>query len=264
MRAWLVIALGLLPAVATAHDTWVEANTPLVRVGDRVEFDLKLGNHGNNHRDFKLAGKVTLDSHTLEVIEPSGKRYDLKPELADVGYAAKEGYLTAGYVPGEPGHYTLLATSDRVVNHGSPERSVRSAKTVILATHSLDRPTAKTASFRKPANLPFELVLLSDPVLFAGPGNPLEVQVLSQGKPVADCVVSFIPRGVELAEGFDEKYERRTNPEGKCSFTPTAGNVFLIVAHRTADDERTAEFERTKYAATLTVRVPQICPCCDE
>ena len=79
----------LIASSISAHDTWVETNLALVRVGDRVDIDLKLGNHGNEHRDFKLASKVAPDSVTLEVLSPAGKRYDLKPALADLGRATE-------------------------------------------------------------------------------------------------------------------------------------------------------------------------------
>lgn len=229
-----------------------------------MEIDLKLGNHGNNHRDFKLAGKQSLEGLTLEAVTPAGKHFDLKSDLADLGYAPKEGYWSASLTTSEAGHYTVVASSDRVVNHGAPQRSVRSAKTVWLASKSLDKPTAAGKAYQQPLGLPCELVLLSDPVLFAGPGNPIEVQLLKAGKPVADQVVSFVPRGVELASGFDAAYERRTDKSGKASFTPEEGNTYLIVAHVLAKDERGTNYDDTKYAATLTIRVPQLCQCCDE
>lgn len=262
--AMVAFAVSLAASSAGAHDTWVETNTSLIRLGDRVEVDLKLGNHGNNHRDFKLASKQSLEGLSLEVVSPSGKRLDLKPDLADLGYAPKEGYWSAAFATSEAGHYTAVASSDRVVNHGAPQRSVRSAKTVWLASKSLDKPVAPGKAYQQPLGLPCELVLLSDPVLFAGPGNPIQVQLLRQGKPVADCVVSFVPRGVELSADFDATYERRTDQEGKASFTPKEGSVYLIVSHVLAKDEKGTDYEDTKYAATLTVRVPQICPCCDE
>jgi hypothetical protein len=236
----------------------------LVRVGDRVEVDLKLGNHGNNHRDFKLASKQSLEGLSLEVVLPSGKRFDLKPELADLGYAPKEGYWAAGVTTSDAGYYTAVASSDRVVNHGAPQRSIRSAKTLWLASPSLDKPTSSGKAYQQPLGLPCELVLLSDPVLFAGPGKAIEVQLLKNGKPVAEEVVSFVPRGVELSAEFDATYERRTDSQGKASYTPKEGNVYLIVSHILAKDETGADYADTKYAATLTVRVPQICPCCDE
>ncbi len=248
---------------ANAHDTWVETNTALMRVGDRVEIDLKLGNHGNEHRDFKLASKVNPESLALEVIAPSGKRFDLKPELVDLGYTPKEGYWSAPFVTNEAGHHLVLSTGDSVVNHGKPQRSVRSAKALWLSSKSLDKPEAEGDAFKKPRDLPFELVLLTDPVLFAGPGKAIEVQLLRAGQGVADHVVSFVPRGVELKEGFDATYERRTNSEGKASFTPREGGVYLIVSHLLLE-ERGDTYESIKYAATLTLRVPQLCPCCEE
>ena len=75
-------------AVVAAHDPWVQPNAAVVRTGDAVHLDVMLGNHGNDHRDFKLAGKLTPDSlQATEVVAPDGKRYDLKPDLADLGYA---------------------------------------------------------------------------------------------------------------------------------------------------------------------------------
>jgi uncharacterized GH25 family protein len=109
-----------------------------------------------------------------------------------------------------------------------------------------------------------ELVLLSDPVLNAGPGRSIEVQLLQGGKPTAESVVSFIPRGVELSAEFDATYERRTDTNGKASFTPKEGNVYLIVSHSLNENEKGTDYEATKYTATLTMRVPQICPCCDD
>jgi uncharacterized GH25 family protein len=264
MRTYSLLAMLLFAfvEVVAAHDIWLETNTALVRVGDRVDIDFKLGNHGNEHRDFKLASKTAPDGLALEVIGPGGKKYDLRPVLVDLGYTPKEGYWSAPFVAAEPGHYLALSTSDKIVNHGKALRSIRSAKAWWLADKSLDKPAAKWEA--RPLNLPFELVLLTDPVLFAGPGRRIEVQLLRAGKPVADQVVSFIPRGVELSADFDSTYERRTDKQGKASFTPKEGNTYLIVSHLLADEETSLTYQGTKYTATLTIRVPQICPCCDE
>jgi uncharacterized GH25 family protein len=264
-RALLAAILSLsVLSVASAHDIWLETNTSLVRVGDRVDIDFKLGNHGNEHRDFKLASKTAPDGLSLEVISPAGKKYDLRPALTDLGYTPKEGYWSAPFIAADAGHHLALSTSDKVVNHGKPLRSIRSAKVWWLADKSLDKPAAKWDSHSKPLGLPFELVLLSDPVLFAGPGKAMEIQLVRAGKPVADQVVSFIPRGVELTAEFDPTYERKTDKQGKASFTPKEGNTYLIVSHMIADDEKGTDYEGTKYTATMTIRVPQICPCCDE
>lgn len=259
----LLLACSMVPS-ATAHDVWLETNTALIRVGDRIDIDFKLGNHGNEHRDFKLASKTAPDGLALQVISPAGKKYDLSADLVDLGYTPKEGYWSAPFVAAESGHYLALSTGDKVVNHGQPQRSIRSAKVWWLADKSLDKPAAKWDPKGQLLNLPFELVLLSDPVLFAGPGRAIDVQLLRSGKPVADQVVSFIPRGTDLSAKFDETYERRTDEQGKASFIPKEGNVYLIVSHLLAATESGKDYASTKYSATLTLRIPQLCPCCDE
>ena len=69
----------------------------VVRAGDNVHIDLMLGNHGNDHRDFKLAGKIELEGLHPEVLDPDGKRYDIKDRLMDIGYTPKEGYWTVPF-----------------------------------------------------------------------------------------------------------------------------------------------------------------------
>jgi uncharacterized GH25 family protein len=97
-----------------------------------------------------------------------------------------------------------------------------------------------------------------------GPGQPIKVRLLFRGKPLADEVVSFIPRGEALAAAFDPRYERQTDAAGRASFSPKEGNYFLVVAHREESTERGTGYDSTKYSATLCVSVPQVCPCCGE
>lgn len=127
--------------------------------------------------------------------------------------------------------------------------------------HSLDKPTSQPDKLPNALSLPYELVLLSDPVQNIGPGKAIEVQLLNNGKPVVGEVVSFIPCGVELSAGFDANYERRTDAQGKATFTPKEGNLFMIVSHLLRKDEKSAEYTSTKYSTTLSLRVPQVCPC---
>jgi hypothetical protein len=75
--------------------------------------------------------------------------------------------------------------------------------------------------------------------------------------------VSFIPRGATLAEGFDADHERRTDAAGRCAYTPKEGNLLLVVAHLIKSDETGDGYDKTAYAATLVVDVPQRCPCCE-
>jgi uncharacterized GH25 family protein len=260
----LVFFVTLVPSIAAAHDTWVQTNAQLIRVGDAVHIDLMLGNHGNNHRDFKLASKVDPAGGRTVVIAPNGKRYDLAGQFMDLGYAPKEGFHSAKFAVAEPGLYTVVHASDRVVNHGEPTRSLKSAKTYFIASASLDKPNPHNPGFDKPLGHPLEIVPQASPVLPMGPGQMIRVRVLLKGRPLTDARVSFIPRGETLKEGFDERYERKTDAQGDASFTPTTGNYYLVVVHHVAADENGADYAQTNYSATLTVLVPEVCPCCGE
>ena len=255
--------LAVVAGVAPAHDTWVQTNSNVLRVGDAVHIDLMLGNHGNDHRDFKIAGKPDLDGSTLQVIAPDGKRYDLKDRLVDQGYAPKEGYWSARFTGAQPGLYLVTQTADKVMSY-APVRSVRSAKTYFVVSKSLDNVPQHNPGFDKALGHALELVPESNPVTPMGPGTPIKVRLVYKGKPLAGARVSFIPRGETLTEGFDARFERKTDEQGRASFTPREGNYYLVVAHHEEPGESGKGYQSTKYSATLTVLVPQVCPCCGE
>lgn len=257
-----LVFMSALSLAVHAHDTWLQTNTNLVRVGDVVFVDLMLGNHGNEHRDFKLAGKASPESITLNVIGPDGTTHDLKPSLVDMGYAPKEGYWSTRFQPDKPGMYTIVQTSDAVVSY-APTRSIKSGKSFFVAAKSLDKPSANNPGFDRVLGHPLELVPQTNPVTPMGPGTPLTVRLLYKGKPLAGSTVAFIPRGQTLAGEFDAKFERKTDDNGEASFEPTDANYYLVVAHH-QDDGKGEGYDSTKYSATLGIYVPAICPCCGE
>lgn len=259
---FLAITSLICALPAAAHDTWVQTNTNVVRVGDAVHIDLLLGNHGNDHRDFKMASKIDPEDCVLRLIMPDGRKFDLKDRLADLGYAPKEGYWSAKFVGAQSGLYLVEHTLDRVVNHGRPVRSIKSAKTCFVLSPTLDRVSENNPGFDRILGHSLELVPESNPVTPMGPEQPITVRLYYKGKPLADERVSFIPRGEELKEGFDKRYERKTDSQGLASFTPKTGNYYLVVAHVSAPEEKALEYDRTHDSATLTVFVPEICPCC--
>ncbi len=254
----------LLAAAATAaraHDTWLQVAPRLVRPDDVVHVDLFLGNHGNEHRDFKVAGKLgSLEGVTVGVIGPDGRTTDIVPDMVDVGYAPKEGFWSARFVPAATGLH-CAAHYREGVRHGA--MGFKGGKTYFLVAESLDAATKPTGGLPAPVGHPLELVLESDPVLGSGPGRQIAVRLLFKGQPLADQVVSFIPRGATLAEGFDAAYERRTDAAGRCSFTPKEGNLFLVVSH-VEREEKGEGYDKAAYATTLLLDVPQRCTCCVE
>jgi uncharacterized GH25 family protein len=263
IRLLAPLCLSVAGSIACAHDTWLEATPTVVRPSDVVHVGLFLGNHGNDHRDFKIAGKVgSLDEVQLEVIAPDGRRTDLVPDMVDLGYAPKEGFWSGRFVPAAAGLH-CVGHFRQGIRHGA--RAFKGGKTYFLASESLDmpgKPDASGSGLPDPLGHPLEFVLESDPVLGCGAGKPIAVKLLFKGKPLADQVVSFIPRGTTLAAGFDASHERRTDGEGRCTYTPREGNRVLVVAHVVRPDETGEGYDKTAYAATLVIDVPQRCPCC--
>jgi hypothetical protein len=222
----------LTASFSRAHDAWLQVNTNIARVGDAVHIDLMLGNHGNGHRDFKVAGKLDPSAGSLRVYAPDGKHYDLQDRLRDNGYAPREGFWSARFVGDQPGLHLVARLSDQIVTY-APKRSVQSAKTFFVLSASLDKVPPKNPGFDEPLGHPLELVLAGE-------------------------VVSFIPRGETLSSEFDSRYERRTDAEGRAVFVPTEGNYYLIAAHKEDASERGQGYEMTKYSATLCLYVPQV------
>ncbi len=265
MNKFVVTLINLLAFnfSVSAHDTWVQTNTNVIRTGDAVHVDLMLGNHGNDHRDFKLASKVSLEGITLRLHSPKGSPLDLASRLVDVGYTPKEGFWTAKIGVTESGLYLVEQQADSIVNHGKPLRSIRSAKTFFVAAKSLSEIPHENPGFDKALGHALELVPEANTVTPMGPDVPIRVKVLFQGKPLVGARVAFIPRGVTLSEGLDATYERTTNDNGRAAFTPKDGNYYLVVVHYETAEKGTG-YDSTKYAATLTVFVPDVCPCCGE
>ncbi len=257
-----LLAASAIAATARGHDTWVETNTSAARCGEATHVALMLGNHGNDHRDFKLAGKPDLESSTLEIIAPDASRYDLKDRLADNGYAPSEGFWSARFVGSAPGLYMVAHTSDKVVSY-APLRSIKSAKTFFVLSPSLDHVARTNLGFDRVLGHPLELVPKANTVTPMGPGQPIEMRVLFQGRPLENARVSFIPRGTKLHDDFDDRYERVTDAMGEVSFTPQEGNYYLVVVHHVDPTAAGEGYKGTKYSATVTVLVPQTCPCCD-
>lgn len=266
MRLTCAAAIALCCATALpAHDVWVQTNTNIIRKGDAVYADMMLGNHGNDHRDFKLAAKMRVSTGRFTWTSPDGKVRDLAPGSIDMGYTPKEGFWSAKVVSDQEGLHLVAFQSSAVVPY-APKRAVKSAKTWFVVSPKLDAVPVAAGPFAKPLGHALELVPMTNPVTPMGPGVEFKVKLLFNGKPLANEKISFIPRGVELDKGFDKKYERMTDADGTATFTPTDGNYYLVVAHKKTDEKGTGTngkpYEFTQYGATLTLFVPQTCACC--
>ncbi len=254
MRFCLSLVLCLATNVVLAHDTWVQPNNPVIRTGDAVYIDLMLGNHGNGHRDFRLASKIDLTKCTFTLLDPAAEVQDLKPLTSDLGHGPRDGFWQARFVTKKPGLHRVVHTVDtlHLTTHAH-----KSAKTFFFVADKLDAPVPPQPKLDSPLGHPLELLVESDVLTDLQPGRPLTVQLLLHGKPLADTVVSFIPRGGQLTEDFDPKQERKTDANGRASYTPAAGGYLLVVAHHRDPEAKGEGFDQTSYTATVTVIVPE-------
>jgi uncharacterized GH25 family protein len=245
-----LVLFACLP-FAQAHDTWLEAGAATVPVGEYTYVDLMLGNHGNDHRDFKLASKITLEPCTLSVVDPTGSTHDLKPTIIDMGHAEKEGFWTAKYVFAKPGLHRFVYTLDTL--HRTT-RAIKSAKTFVVAT---DGGKSKTGLANKDICHGFGLELvLKTPFATIEAGQPIELQVMRSGKPLSEARVTFVPRGTNLAGEFDSDYERISDADGHVQLVPKEGNVLFAVVHHMEEGESGDGYENTHYSAAMVIHVP--------
>jgi len=220
-----------------------------------------LGNHGNEHRDFKLASKVSAGDQNLIVYGPKNQQYDLTATMVDNGYTPQEGFWSAKFQPETPGIYMAASTFDKVMSY-APVRDIKSAKTLFVVSKSLDKVPEANPGFDRILGHPLELIPIVNPVTPFGAGSVLKVRVLYKGKPLSNSKVSFIPKGTELRGEFDASYEKKTDARGEAQLTLKEANSYLIATHFKDANAKGTGYESIGYSATLCIVVPGICPCC--
>src|SRR6516162_3281494 len=95
-----LISSLILPAAAIAHDGWIEITPSIVEKNQSATISLIQGNHSNEHKSYRIAGKWDQKYTTLVVIDPKGKQKSLTDRLIDFGEDAE----TVG-PKGPKGHY---------------------------------------------------------------------------------------------------------------------------------------------------------------
>ena len=248
--AFLYVLGVMSSGVAEGHDTWVQVNSPRQEVGQPVFVEFCLGNHANEHRDYRLASRLSsLNDCQIVVHTASGPVKSLNSAMHGFGTAEKEGPWIGSWTPEEAGRYFVESRLDIV--KGTIRARQISRAFFEAAPVSTDRYTPPSADF------PIDLIPVSD-TLQATEGEELVFHVIFQGKPQPNARVSLLPLGVTLKEGFDEQFERLSDEAGIVKFTPETANRYLVVTKRIDDVENLAGIERLAYTAscTLVVRAP--------
>jgi uncharacterized GH25 family protein len=251
----LVFCCALVGAgSALAHDGWIEVAPGLVEKGQPVTVALMHGNHSNEHRSYRLAGKWDVEFTKVTVIAPSGKTtalamVDLGEDPEKTGPKGPKGFHVAQFVAEEEGVYSVVARQERALQQGDGPKfhGVRLARTTFAA---LPSPTVaeaqKLASDLKPRGADLEIVP-GGQILGAVRGAPLTLEVRYKGEPALGKTVSIVRKIAGAAGAQDLK----TDANGRVTFTPDAADYYLA---RVKFDEKTerddGQHDLSSYEAT--------------
>lgn len=264
MFACLIFVLGIVflsPSAAFAHDGWIEITPAIVEKGQPVTIALLQGNHSNEHKSYRLAGKWDVESTKVTVISPSGKAIDLTmidfgEDPEKTGPKGPKGFHIAQFIAEYDGVYTVTARQEKVLQHGTgPKfRGVRLARGsfAALSTPSLAEARKIRPSDRQ-ANVAEDLVIVpvTGPLLVTSQ-SPLTLELLYKGKPAAGKVISVISK----MGGSASAQDLTTDPYGRITFVTGPADSYLVRAKVDERAERSeGQFDLSSYEATYVFQV---------
>jgi uncharacterized GH25 family protein len=249
-------------APVLAHDGWIEVPA-IVEKGQPVTIALMLGNHANEHRSYRLAGKWNPKYLKLMVIEPSGKVNDITASLVDLGEddektgpKGPKGFHIAPFTPTAEGVHIVLAREEQLLQHGDEPkfRSVRSARAAFAA---LRNPRVaegkKTTGFGRAFAIDnvMEIVPVSNPIAVTQ-NDRVTLELRYKGKPFANQTVSLVGR----LNGPASAQDLITDEKGRVSVIAGAADSYLV---RFKFDERSerkeGQYDLSSYEATYVFQV---------
>jgi len=252
--AWIL----LRPQTAASHDGWVEVSPAIVENGQVVTIALIQGNHSNEHRSYRIAGKWDQKYTTLDVINSAGKKQSLTNRLIDfgedddkVGPKGPKGFYLAPFTPNEEGLYQAVARQVRTVQQGDGPKllTMRIAK---AAFASLNVPGVLTAKDLKGfdsgagAGDGLEISLVSNPMAIF-PGSSVILELHLKGKPVTGKTISLIPR----MGGASSVQDQTSDEKGRVTFAVGPSDFYLARANLEEEKPRPdGRADKNSYEAT--------------
>ena len=264
LKIFLVISVALiLPRSVYSHDGWVEISPSIVEKNQSATIALIQGNHSNEHKSYRIAGKWDSKYATLVVIDPKGKQDTLTDRLIDLGEDAEtvgpkgpKGFHLASFVPKDDGLHEALARQVRTVQQGEGLKllTIRLAKTAFAA---FKVPTVSAAKNLKGFDRSIagddavELIPVSNPLaVFSGGSMTLELR--QKGKPISAQVITLVRR----IDGSASVQEQTTDEKGRVNFA--VGPVDSYLARVKIDEETPrsdGQKDRASYESTYVFQV---------
>ena len=251
------------PLSALSHDGWVEISPTIVEKGQAATVTLIQGNHSNEHKSYRIAGKWDGKNTTLAVVNPGGKQIALTDRIIDlgedeekVGPKGPKGFYLASYIPNDEGLYQAVARQVRSLQQGDGPKlmTVRIAKTAFAAFKA---PTVSAAKNLKGFD---RLIGGEDGVEFIPVNNPLAVfsggtmtlELRQKGKPTGGQVVTLVRR----IDGFASVQERIADDKGRVTFAVGPADFYLARVKIDEESPRPdGQKDKSSYESTYVFQV---------
>jgi Domain of unknown function (DUF4198) len=241
LRLSLVAALLALATPVEAHDGWLEAHPILVERGQPVSLFLMYGNHGNDHRSYRIAGKWRPEYATVVVTGPAGPPVDLTSQVTDLGDAedvgpkGPKGFHVTTFAPAQDGAYIALVTQSRELQvEGAKFQSIGTAKVLFgaLASPVVAAAQRLTGFDRAVGGADaLEIIPVTNPLALRT-GDVLTVEIRHRGRPLPSLPVSIVRR----IQGAPSAQTLTTDDRGQVKIVAGPADYYLT---RAALEERT-------------------------
>lgn len=248
----LMITVLVVPT-ASAHDIWVEPYSNVVRLGESVVVQFKLGNCNEGKPDGKISGQLPRELIQAAACLPTEKIQDLALRLVKSSQDDGGCWMTR-FKASEIGCNWIIQRFDENVVHGGQKvRGRMFAKAPLVVSDSLE--TIVIGDLPMSFSQPFELVLESSLLPAVDSKEPIKLRVLKNEKPLANAKVSF----TFLLD--DSKEPQLTtvvsDSEGAVSWIPNQIGPLLIACAQLDESEKGPDFDATYYSSTVFLNVSQ-------
>src|SRR5262245_28978887 len=251
------------PFSALGHDGWIEITPTIVEKGQVVTITLIQGNHSNEHRSYRIAGKWDQKYTTLVVVEPSGKQKALTDRLIDlgeddekVGPKGPKGFFLAPFIPTSEGLYQAIAKQARTVQQGDGPKlvTIRTAKTAFASLKIPSVSATKNLNgFERMlgGEEGLEIIPLNNPVAVF-PGGSVTLELRRKGKTIGGNVITLIRR----IEGSASMQDQTTDEKGRVTFTVGPADWYLARVKLDEESPRPdGQKDKSSYESTYVFQV---------
>jgi uncharacterized GH25 family protein len=248
---------------AFSHDGWVEISPTIVEKNQAATIALFQGNHSNEHKSYRIAGKWDSKYTTLVIVDPTGKQNTLTDRLIDLGEDAEtigpkgpKGFHLASFVPKVEGLFQAMARQVRTLQQSDGPKivTIRLAKTAFAA---FKVPTVSAAKNLKGFDRSIagddavELIPVSNPLaVFSGGSMTLELR--QKGKPISAQVIALVRR----IDGSASVQEQTTDEKGRVNFSVGPADSYLARVKIDGETPRPdGQKDRASYESTYVFQV---------